>query len=59
MAKFLRRHKKTALVGATGLGLVAWKPWTMGENAVKGTLGAIDKNAYAYEKSKEQEVPQE
>lgn len=59
MAKFLRRHKKTALVGATGLGMVAWKPWTMGENAVKGTLGAIDKNAYAYEKSKEQEVPQE
>ena len=48
---------KALLGGATVVGsTVMFKPWEMGEKAVKKTLETADKNAYAYEKSQEQEV---
>ena len=56
VANFLKRHKRTAAAGTIGLGLVAFKPFEWGDAATKKVVGAIDKNAYAYEKSKEQPV---
>lgn len=58
-AKFLKKHKRTAGAGAVGLGLVAFKPFEWGDAATKKAIGAVDKNAYAYEKSSEQTVPNE
>ena len=55
-ANFLMKHKRTALVGATGLGLLSFKPFGWGDSAVRKAAGAVDKNAFAYEKSKEQQV---
>lgn len=44
-----------AAVGAAGLGLAAMKPFEWGDKAVRVASKAVDKNAFAYEKSKEQE----
>lgn len=55
-ANFLKRHKRTAAAGAVGLGLISWKPFEWGDAATKKVMGAVDKNAFAYEKSKEQPV---
>lgn len=55
-ANWLSNHKRTALVGAIGVGSIAFKPFTWGEKAVRGAAKSVDKNAFAYEKSKEQQV---
>lgn len=55
-AAWLLNHKKTALAGSVAVGALGFKPWTYGEKAVRGIAGAVDKNAFAYEKSKEQEI---
>jgi hypothetical protein len=52
-------NPKNAVIGtAVGLGLASasFKPWGWGENAVKKSLGAVDKNAFAYEKQQNQTV---
>jgi len=58
-AEWLGRHKKTALIGATAVGSLAFKPFGWGDKAVRGATRAVDKNAFAYEKSKEQQIPNE
>jgi len=55
-AEWLSRHKRTALVGTIGVGSIAFKPFELGDKAVRGAARAVDKNAFAYEKSKEQQV---
>ena len=56
MASWLEKHKRTALVGSIGVGSIAFKPFEWGDKAVRGATSAVDKNAFAYEKSKEQQV---
>jgi len=56
MASWLEKHKRTALVGSIGVGSIAFKPFEWGDKAVRGATRAVDKNAFAYEKSKEQQV---
>ncbi len=58
-ADWLLRHKGVGLTGGVAIGSLTFKPWGWGDTAVKKTLGAVDKNAFAYEKSKEQQVPQQ
>ena len=58
-ADWLLRHKRVGLIGGAAVGSLAWKPFGWGEGAAKKTLGSVDKNAFAYEKSKEQQVPTE
>ena len=58
-ADWLLRHKRAGLIGGAAIGSLAWKPFGWGEGAAKKTLGSVDKNAFAYEKSKEQQVPTE
>lgn len=48
--------KTLAAVGSVGVGAVAMYPFTVGDKAVRGVTGAVDKNAFAYEKSKDQEI---
>lgn len=55
-AEFLSKHKRTAAVGSIAVGSIAFKPFGWGEKAVRGATKAVDKNAFAYEKSKEQQV---
>lgn len=56
-AEWLGNHKKTAGVaaGAMGLGIMS-AGFNNGEKITKGAIGAVDKNAFAYEKSKEQQI---
>ena len=56
IANFLKRHKRTAAVGGIAVGSLTFKPFTWGDKAARGAVKAIDKNAFAYEKSKEQQV---
>lgn len=58
-AEWLLKHKRAGLIGGAAVGSLAWKPFGWGDSAVKKSLGAVDKNAFAYEKSKEQQVPKE
>lgn len=58
-AEWLLKHRRAGLVGGVAVGSLAWKPFGWGDTAVKKSLGAVDKNAFAYEKSKEQQVPKE
>lgn len=54
---FLRNHKKTALVGSIAVGGTVFSTgMNAGENLIKKPLESIDKNAFAYSKSKEQTV---
>jgi hypothetical protein len=57
IGNFAKNHKKTALAGATlaGGGLMN-ATWGGGEKAVRKTAEALDSNAFAYEKSKEEMV---
>ena len=55
-AEFLRKHKRTAALGGIAVGSIAFKPFEWGDKAVRGATRAVDKNAFAYEKSKEQQV---
>ena len=55
-ASWLEKHKRTALVGSIGVGSLAWKPFEWGDKAVRGATKVVDKDAFAYEKSKEQQV---
>lgn len=57
VGKFIMKNPKTSL-GASipvGLGIMAGT-WDTGEKIVRKGAEAIDKNAYAYQKSKEQEI---
>lgn len=56
-ADFLKKHEKTA-AGTTILGGTALMMggFGQGEKLTKKAIGAVDKNAYAYEKSKEQQI---
>lgn len=56
VAEFLKKHKRTAGVAGIAVGSLAFKPFEWGDKAVRGATKAVDKNAFAYEKSKEQEV---
>jgi len=56
VAEFLRKHKRAAAVGGIAIGSLSFKPFEWGDKAVRGATKAVDKNAFAYEKSKEQEV---
>ena len=56
IANWLGKHKRAALVGSIGVGSIAFAPWGWGDKAVRGVTGAVDKNAFAYEKSKEQQI---
>ena len=57
--KFIMDHPKTALVGSipVGAGIMAGT-WDAGEKLVKKGMKKIDKNAYAYQESKEEEIPE-
>jgi hypothetical protein len=55
-AEFLKKHKRTAAVGGIAIGSLAFKPFEWGDKAVRGATKAVDKDAFAYEKSKEQQV---
>lgn len=58
--KFIIDHPKTALTASIPIGLgVMAGTWDTGEKLVRKGAKAIDKNAYAYQESKEQEVPQQ
>ena len=57
-ADWLLRHRRAGLIGGAAVGSLAWKPFGWGDAAAKKTIGAVDKNAFAYEKSKEQQVPE-
>jgi hypothetical protein len=59
LATWLGKHKKAALIGSIGVGSLAFKPFTWGDKTVRGATRAVDKNAFAYEKSKEQQIPSE
>ena len=49
-------YKTLATVGAVGVGSLAFKPFEWGDKVVRAPLKAVDKNAFAYEESKNQEV---
>ncbi len=57
-AAWLQKHGRTALAGSVAVGGLAWKPFGWGDAAVRKPISAIDKNAFAYEKSQEQQVPE-
>lgn len=55
--EWIKKHPKTALVGSIGIGGTAFSAgMSAGESLIKKPLESIDKNAYAYSKSKEQPV---
>ena len=58
VARFFQKGPAStvATIGAVGVGSLAFKPFDWGDKAVKTAAGAVDKNAFAYEKSKEQQV---
>ena len=45
-----------AAVGSVGIGAAAMYPFTLGDKAVRKATKAVDKNAFAYEESKGQEL---
>ena len=54
---FLKNHKTLALAGSAGIGMsVLGSFMNIGENLIKKPLKAVDKNAFAYEDSKNQEI---
>ena len=56
-AALTKGTKRTlATVGAVGVGTIAFKPFEWGDKAIREPLKAVDKNAFAYEDSKNQEV---
>ena len=57
--KFIMDHPKTALAGSipVGAGIMA-TTWDAGDKLVKRGAKKIDKNAYAYQESKEEEIPE-
>lgn len=58
--KFIQDHPKTALAASipVGIGTMAMT-WDTGEKLVRKGAKAIDKDAYAYQESKEQQIPQQ
>ena len=55
--EWIKKHPKTALAGSIGIGGTAFGVgMSAGENLIKKPLESIDKNAFAYSKSKEQPV---
>lgn len=57
VGKFIYNHPKTSLVGSTAVGLgVMANTWDRGEKTVKGLAKKLDKNAYAYQESKNQDI---
>ena len=58
VGEFVGNHKKLAMTGSglLGFGVVMPATWGGGEKAVRGTAKLLDKNAYAYEDSKNQMI---
>lgn len=58
VGEFIGNHKKLAMTGSglLGIGVVMPATWDGGEKAVRGTAKLLDKNAYAYEDSKNQMI---
>lgn len=58
VGNFLSKHKKTASIGglAVGGGIMS-AGWGNGEKYTKKAIESVDKNAFAYEKSKNQQIP--
>lgn len=60
LGNFIIEKPKTALVASIPVGgAVTFGAWGLGEKAVKKTAEALDDNAYAYQNSKEQQIPQQ
>lgn len=58
--KFIVDHPKTALAGSIPVGTaIMTGTWDMGEKLVRKGAKAVDKNAYAYQESKEEQIPQQ
>ena len=58
-AEFLGKHKTLAVGGSIAVGSMMFKPFGLGEKAVKTATGAVDKNAMRYEKSQNKTVEEE
>ena len=57
IGKFVEKHPKTALTGSIGVGIGAMgATFGQGEKLSKKALETVDKNAFKYTKSKEQEI---
>lgn len=55
--RFIYTHPKTSLLGSTGIGLaVTAGTWGAGEKAINKLARKADKNAFAYQDSKNQDV---
>lgn len=59
IAGFLDNHKTLAVGGSILAGSMLMKPYELGSKAVRGTVGAVDKNAMKYEKSQNKQVEEE
>jgi len=57
-AKFVRKTGPVGILAGIGLASAKWKPFEWGDKAVRKPLEAVDKKAFAYEKSQNQPVQQ-
>jgi hypothetical protein len=57
-AKVVRKTGPVGILAGVGLAAAKWKPFDWGEKAVRKPLEAVDKKAFAYEKSQNQPVQQ-
>lgn len=57
-AKVVRKTGPIGILAGVGLASAKWKPFEWGDKAVRKPLEAVDKKAYAYEKSQNQVVQQ-
>lgn len=57
-AKVIRKTGPVGILAGIGLASAKWKPFEWGDKAVRKPLEAVDKKAFAYEKSQNQPVQQ-
>ena len=57
-AKVIRKTGPVGILAGVGLASSMWKPFEWGDKAVRKPLEAVDKKAFAYEKSQNQPVQQ-
>jgi len=57
-AKVVRKTGPVGILAGVGLAAAKWKPFEWGDKAVRKPLEAVDKKAFAYEKSQNQPVQQ-
>lgn len=57
--QFIMNNPKTALIGSipVGMGVMA-STWDLGDKLIRKGAKKFDKNAYAYQESKEEEIPE-